>query len=327
MDGKRDPARLGFGCVRLGSISGGGSMRRDVRLIHEAIDAGVTIFDTADTYGNGTSERVLGRALRGRRSDVEIATKVGYLFDDRPMVNQRVKRIAYPAVLRARRRRATAVPHTGLQREEQNFSPEYLRAAVDASLRRLGTDYLDVCQLHAPATVLPEAVEELNRLVDTGKMRRFGVGAERVSAARDWLSSVDSLGVLQVPFGLLDPAAAEGLFGLAADHSASIWARGVFGGGMFATSPHFPAKPVSDPKSELVDQLQTLASQRGVSLFQLSLDYVRSFGVVSTVLVGINSPEHLAQNLAMWAAPRIDTAVLQEAEGLVASWYERNRAE
>src|SRR4051812_9318058 len=75
--------RLGFGCVNLGSAGGGRSVRSDVRLVREALDLGVRTFDTADAYGKGTSERILGRALRGRRDDAFVATKGGYLFRER----------------------------------------------------------------------------------------------------------------------------------------------------------------------------------------------------------------------------------------------------
>ena len=79
-DGSPVDQRLGFGCVRLGSASGDSSWRSDVQLVRAAVDAGVTLFDTADAYGHGASERILGKALRARREDVQIATKVGYRF-------------------------------------------------------------------------------------------------------------------------------------------------------------------------------------------------------------------------------------------------------
>ena len=94
--------RVGLGCVNLGS-STGTSERAGVRLVHAALDAGITLFDTADAYGAGASERVLGRALRGRREGVEIATKGGYCFEQRSMLEQRVRRLAAPAIAGLRR--------------------------------------------------------------------------------------------------------------------------------------------------------------------------------------------------------------------------------
>lgn len=124
---------VGFGCWAIGgpfSDEGGkplgwGEVDDDesVRAIRRAIDLGVTFFDTADVYGAGHSERVLGKALEGRRDEVVIATKWGNTFDE-----------------------TTRVMH------EQDTSPEYIHKAVRASLDRLGTDYLDVYQLHCDTT-------------------------------------------------------------------------------------------------------------------------------------------------------------------------------
>jgi aryl-alcohol dehydrogenase-like predicted oxidoreductase len=128
-----------------------------IRAIQAAVEHGVTLFDTADTYGAGHSERLLGEALRGRRERVLVATKFGHTFDEA--------------------RRAT--------RPELDGSPQYLRRALEASLRRLGTDRIDLYQLHLwdhPEARAPELVETLERLVDEGKIRTYGWSTDRRAA-------------------------------------------------------------------------------------------------------------------------------------------------
>src|SRR6478735_4039438 len=135
-----DVGALGFGCWAIGgewSTPDGGPLGwgvvdddESVAAVRRALDLGVTFFDTADVYGAGHSERVLGRALAGRRDEVVVATKWGNLFDERTRTMDGADR-----------------------------SPEYARRALVASLRRLGTDRIDPYQLHLGDTPLAEAAE------------------------------------------------------------------------------------------------------------------------------------------------------------------------
>ena len=148
---------LGLGCWAIGGpyTSGGRSAGwgevdddESIRAIRRAVDLGVTLFDTADVYGCGHSERVLGRALAGRRDDAVIVTKVGNLFDE------------------ASRTAAG-----------KDVSPAYLRRACDASLRRLDTDRIDVYLIHdgfAGPEDVPAVVDVLEELVAAGKLRWYG---------------------------------------------------------------------------------------------------------------------------------------------------------
>ena len=148
---------MGLGCwaiggpfTMFGQQDGWGQVddAESIRAIHRAMELGVTLFDTADAYGTGHSEEVLGKALRERRKDVVIATKGGFVYD--------------------RGQRAL----TG-----EDYSPRYLRRALEASLQRIGTDYVDLYQLHT-GSIPPEAVEpafdELERLKAEGKLLAYG---------------------------------------------------------------------------------------------------------------------------------------------------------
>src|SRR3954471_22922247 len=132
--------------VGLGTNNFGGRIdyEQSLAVVDAALDAGVTLFDTADIYGQGTSEDFIGRALEGRRDNVLLATKFGKPMDERP--------------------------------EERRGSREYIRWAVDGSLRRLRTDVIDVYQMHEPdeGTPIDETLGALHELVQEGKVRYIG---------------------------------------------------------------------------------------------------------------------------------------------------------
>jgi aryl-alcohol dehydrogenase-like predicted oxidoreductase len=148
---------MGLGCWAIGgpfwrgeTPVGWGEVDDDesIRAIHAALDLGVTFFDTADVYGTGHSERVLGEALKGRRDEVVIATKFSNVFDP-----------------------------TTRQITGSDVSPAYIRQACEASLRRLNTDVIDLYQLHDGSLALEEAGsvrETLEALVAEGKIRAYG---------------------------------------------------------------------------------------------------------------------------------------------------------
>jgi len=158
---------LGMGCWAIGGPAwrdgkpiGWGDVddAESVRAIHTALDLGVTLFDTADIYGAGHSERILGQALAGKRSQVVIASKFGNLFDE--ATRQAIGRDA---------------------------SPAHIRRACEASLRRLKTDYLDLYQFHLGDYDLAQAVEvreTLEELVAAGKIRAYGWSTDDPARAR-----------------------------------------------------------------------------------------------------------------------------------------------
>ena len=159
--GEISVSAVGAGCWAIGGPwqfdgrpAGWGAVddNESIDAIHRALELGITLFDTADVYGCGHSERVLGRALAGHRDEVVIATKFGLRFDE------------------ATRTGAGA-----------DASPEYVRAACEASLRRLGTDRIDLYQLHAGAQDPAEVIEVLEALVAEGKIRAYGTADESLA--------------------------------------------------------------------------------------------------------------------------------------------------
>jgi len=158
---------MGLGCWAIGGVFWRGDHgvgwsvvddEESVRAIHRALDLGVTFFDTADVYGCGHSECVLGRALDGRRQEVIIATKFGTMFDEKTM-----------------------------QAGDDCGDPEYVRRACEASLGRLGTDVIDLYQFHCSEWASTEAVavrEVLEELVAEGKIRWYGWSTDEPDRAR-----------------------------------------------------------------------------------------------------------------------------------------------
>jgi aryl-alcohol dehydrogenase-like predicted oxidoreductase len=157
---------LGFGCWAIGGPFWAGTQplgwgevsdEESIEAIHKSLELGVTFFDTADVYGAGHSERVLARALKGKRDSVVIATKFGNMFDE-----------------------------TSKQITGNNASPAYIRAACEASLRRLETDHIDLYQLHTGDLNLEAAVEvreTLEQLVSEGLIRAYGWSTDDPSRA------------------------------------------------------------------------------------------------------------------------------------------------
>lgn len=162
-----ETSALGLGCWAIGGPwtfdgrpAGWGEVddEESVRAIRRGLDLGVTLFDTADCYGCGHSERVLGRALDGRRDEVVIVTKFGNVFDE-------------------------ATRSGG----GSDVSPGYVRAACDASLRRLGTDRIDVYLIHGGVETpdeLPPVIEVLEELVAAGKLRAYGTSVSDPAVVR-----------------------------------------------------------------------------------------------------------------------------------------------
>jgi aryl-alcohol dehydrogenase-like predicted oxidoreductase len=177
---------MGFGCwaiggpfYRDGKPSGWGDVDDDesIRAIHAAIDHGITFFDTADVYGAGHSERVLGRALKGYRDKVIIATKFGNTFDEQEKTM------------------------TGT-----DVSPDYIRSAVDASLKRLDTDVIDLYQLHSWISIeeAEPVFDTLDELVDQGKIRGYAWSIDLVDHVRAYAARPNCIAVQQELNVLLD---------------------------------------------------------------------------------------------------------------------------
>lgn len=293
---------LGMGCVKLGSGTAIGSGRGAQRVVHAALDAGIRLFDTADAYGAGRSESVLGAALRGRRDDVVITTKAGYRFRERrhlASVGRVVDRIAG--------RRAYA---------EQDFSPGALRAAVLASLRRLQVDRIDVLQLHGPPDPADlGSFDELSSLVEDGLVTAVGVGCERLDSAAAWIDD-GRVGTVQLPCGVLDPQAAASLVPAARAIDMGVLVRGVLGGGVLARYVRGEDTGLDPARLARLDRLAAVSAEAQVDVLQTALWYGRHGVGADAVLIGMSSVSQVHDAVRMWTAPA-PAGVLEQVAAIV----------
>ena len=190
---------LGIGCGRVGSINNMVPMREMEATLEAAVEAGVTLFDTADIYGQGDSERTLRTLIARHPGRLFVVTKVGFI-QGRLAGALRFAKPLLRAVLRPQPATRGAVLQARAQMMSQNFSPHYLRNAVDRSRRRLGVDRLDALMLHSPpheVLMSPKAHELLSDLVQRQRVSHVGVSATSFEVVKAALS-IPAVTMLQV---------------------------------------------------------------------------------------------------------------------------------
>ncbi len=307
---------IGFGCSRIGGISATGRGRGEtVRVLHQAQERGINFFDTADAYAQGDSERLLGEAFRGRRDKVILATKGGYLFHDTESAAGSLGRVVGLA-RRVKQKVESRLLGRKRQFAGQNFAPEYLVSAVERSLRRLNTDYIDLYQLHAPRTEQSrdsEVFETLARLRTAGKVRYFGVGLEALDDVEHWFGHA-AVGSIQIPFGLLDLEARNRVLPLAAAKNVGLIARGVYGGGLLKPELSPESLRRMTPKWERIAAFHRIASSAARPIDEIALHYVLQMPEISCVLLGMRTPAHLEENLRCVTRPALDVELVRAIE-------------
>ena len=315
-------SRFAFGAMTFGSseglfkpISKVDSQNLANELVGKALDAGVTHFNTADVYTEGKSEQMLGKALGARRKDVVISTKVGF-------------------------RTGSALLHQGLSRH-------HILESAEESLRRLGTDYIDVYLVHRPDPYTPieETVEALDTLARTGKVRYVGFSNWNAWRAAKAVGLQNQNGwarfrAAEMYYSLIGRDLEHEIVPFVQDAGIGILAWSPLAGG-FLTGKYTREKPEGDggrltgfdmlphdrDKSfSVVDRLRALGATRGASVAQVALAWLLSKPYVSSVLLGANKASQLEDNLAA-ADLRLASDELAELDQLTApapiypSWF------
>jgi len=306
----------GLGCARIGGI-----FQSDTAgfldLLSAARDAGINFFDTADMYSQGESEVLLGRAFRSVRSQVVIASKAGYRLPARRKFAARLKPLLRPVIelLKIRRER---LPASARGSVGQDFTPAYLRKAVEGSLRRLRTDYLDLLQLHSPPADVVERGEwepALDELKRAGKIRYYGVSCDTVEAG---LAALRYPGVSSVQFtlNLLEQRAAASLLPQLRAHGVAGIARECLANGLLAKRANeidlgaYCQSPEEERlRAEQLAKYRQLATGSGSSLTRVALDYVTGIDGVSVALLGARSVEQLKKLLGQTSPRQASGAV------------------
>ena len=300
-------SEIGFGGARIGGLlAQDGGRATSLKTLEAACDAGINFFDTADMYSQGESEILVGKAFRNKRDKVFIATKGGYSLPRQKRLIQFIKPFAKP-IVRALGLRRSAVPASLSGTVSQDFSPGYLREAVEASLRRLQSDHIDLYQLHSPpreeltGSRLQDALGLLGRLKTEGKIREYGIALDSVYDAVHCLD-MEGLASLQMPFGLMDLQALDGVFDKVSERQLGIIARGCFGGGALKQSLTEAELRASEPQWERALQIKRLAEQMQRSALEAALQFALSIERISVTILGMRTPEHVATNLQYYAA-------------------------
>ena len=313
---------LGLGCWAIGgpwTLNGspaGWSIVDDaesLRGLHRALDLGVNFFDTAANYGAGHSERLVGQAVRGRRGEVVIATKFGYQVDE-------------PS--------RTVVAYDG--DESSGDVAGRLRRDVEASLGRLGTDYIDVYLLHVWELGVPRALdarEVLEALVDEGKIRTYGWSTDRTDAVRAFVAS-PRCSVVEQQFSVLDGN--DELLALCEEVGLGSMNRGPLGMGVltgkYAPTSTFPSDDVRHvaqwhpafrdgrPTQDWLDNLaairDVLASD-GRTLAQGALAWLWARSPNTLPIPGFRTEQQVEENCGALALGPLTAEQMDEIDGLL----------
>jgi aryl-alcohol dehydrogenase-like predicted oxidoreductase len=289
-----------------------------IRIIHRALDAGINFVDTADVYSAGESEEIVGKALKGRRDDIVLATKFFVPMGDDP--NQR------------------------------GASRRWIIRSVEDSLRRLGTDWIDLYQVHRPdpETDVDETLGALTDLVQQGKVRYIGSssysGGQIVEA--QWTArerGLQRFRTEQPPYSLLVRGIELDVLPTARRHGMGILTYSPLAGGWLSgswtadSSPTSPARQrlaarfdmslaENRRKLEAVEQLAKIADEAGMSLIELAIGFVVEHPAVTSAIIGPRTMEQLEGQLPA-ADVELDAAVLDRIDEIVRPGVNLNPAD
>jgi aryl-alcohol dehydrogenase-like predicted oxidoreductase len=314
---------LGLGTGRLGATLKQGTDRDSVGMLLEALDSGITFYDTADSYGQGKSEELIGRAFKGRRDQLVIATKTGYRLSSAAGLAARLKPVLRPVLRSLKPLRRVAASARSSQMS-QDFSPAHVNQAIEGSLRRLQTDHVDLYQLHSPPTAAlqeGEVFAALEALRAAGKIRYYGVSCLTVEDAVLALKH-PGVAAVQVTINLLEPEAIDTLLPLARERGVAVVARQPLAGGLLAQSEaEILAQATGVDREQLRRELDAAAAfgflaSGSRTLVQAAIQFVLGQDGVSVTLPGISSSGHLREAVGALEAPPLTGQELARIEAV-----------
>ena len=300
----------GIGGNRFGNSYGPVDDAESRRAVRRAVDLGCTFFDTADVYGHGHSETVLGEALEGVRNQVVLATKVGGNFYNRgvhPLLRDRIAQLAETPFDEIPPDAPLPVTH------DSSFAPDYVRFALEQSLRRLKTDYVDLLQLHNPPLSLIAAMDTyavLEELKREGKIRAYGVS---IHPPEEGLAAIQATmpDTIQVVYNIARREPEDALLAAARAADVGVIAREPLANGFLAgrygpdatwdagdIRARMPRAYVAR-MAALGARVRELAAQSGITAAQLALRFVLDNPDVAVVIVGMKTVSQVDDNLAL----------------------------
>jgi aryl-alcohol dehydrogenase-like predicted oxidoreductase len=298
--------RLRVSRVSLGTMMFGGQTGEadSLSIMDYAFEKGINVFDTANVYNKGESEKVFGKGLKGRREKIILATKVFNLMGDDP--------------------------------NDSGLSRRNILSAVDASLRRLDTDYIDIYYLHAPdyQTSIEETLETMSGLVSRGKIRYIGVSNYAAWQIADILALCDKRGyvapiITQNVYNALTRGIEGELVPFVRAHNMNLTVYNPIAGG-FLAGKHKTGKPTegtrfsfskeysdrywNDANFKAVEKLSALAEQNSMSILKLAMKWVDSHNGIASILSGVSRLSQLEQNLEVLEGPPLTEELLAQCD-------------
>ena len=275
---------LGLGCMGMSHAYGETDDDESIATIHRALDLGVTLLDTADEYGPHTNERLVGRAIAGRRDEVVLATKFGLVRAPGDFAN------------------------TGV-----DGRPEHVRNSIEGSLRRLGVDHVDLYYLHRvdPDTPIEETVGAMAQLVQEGKVRHLGLSEASPETLRR-ACAVHQITALQTEYSLWTRDPEDGILAVCRELGVGFVAYSPLGRGFLTgairsiddlaaddwrrTNPRFQGDNFQR-NLDLVDEVNELAAEKGVTPAQLALAWVLAQGEDIVPIPGTRRRTRVEENV------------------------------
>ncbi|MFD6510657.1 aldo/keto reductase [Bacillus sp. NPDC060175] len=275
---------LGLGCMGMSEYYGNQNEEKSIDTLHHALKLGVNLFDTADQYGLGKNEELIGRALKSSRKNINIATKFGFVRNDSGAVI------------------------------EINGRPEYVKKACEESLKRLDTDYIDLYYLHRvdPRVPIEETVGAMKQLVEEGKVRNIGLSEASVQTIRR-AQKVHPIAALQTEYSLWSRDIEEEILPLCRELNIAIVPYSPLGRGFLSgkiksidklvesdyrrNTPRFQEENF-DYNLSLLDKLEKLAKEMNIKPSQLALSWLLSNGEDLIPIPGTKKISYLEENIA-----------------------------
>ena len=275
-------SQLGLGCMGMSEFYGSYDDNESIKTIHYAIDKGINLFDTADMYGSGENEKLIGKALKNKRNQVVIATKFGVM-------------------------RGENGSFLGL-----NGNPSYIKKACEDSLKRLGVDYIDLYYQHRvdPNVPVEDSIGALAELVKEGKVKYIGLSEADEDAIRR-ANKVHSISAVQTEYSLWSNNLAE-VFQVCREQNIALVAYSPMGRGFLSgkykstndfekgdfrsENPRF-SKENLEKNLEIVEKVEKLAKEKGVTSAQIALAWIMAKGNDIFPLTGTKRIKYLDENI------------------------------
>ena len=268
-------SRIGVGCMSLK-----GNHQENKKIIDEAIAFGINYFDTADLYDKGMNETSVGEALKAKRDKVIIATKVG---------NQ--------------------IRSDG-SGWDWNPRKDYIISAIENSLKRLETNYIDLYQLHGGTLEDPidEAIEAFEQLKEQGKIRHYGISSIRPAVIREYVKRSAIVSVM-MQYSLLDRRPEESALPLLLQHNIGVLARGCVAGGLLAGKPAKAYLQYTEQQVATATNAIEQMAAKDKSNVQTAIQFVLNNKAITSAVVGVRTMEQLKE-----AVKTVDIPDLSEAQ-------------